>query len=115
VAAFREIFGTNEYNLRRLARWHEILALYAHVERPLILDLGANIGLATLYFAKNWPKAYIVAVEPDEENFRLMLANLDGLSNVKPVNAAVASEDGAWRSSIPTLRLGSSAPKRSPQ
>jgi FkbM family methyltransferase len=94
LMAFREVFGTNVYNLRRLARWHEILALYARVERPLILDLGANIGVATLYFAKNWPKANIVAVEPDEENFRLMRANLDGLSNVKPVNAAVASENG---------------------
>jgi hypothetical protein len=37
-------------------------------QRPLILDLGANIGLATLYVAKNWPKAHIIAVEPNKAN-----------------------------------------------
>lgn len=95
LATCRQVFGGNEYNLRRLARWDEILTLYARIDRPLILDLGANIGLATLYFAKNWPKAHIVAVEPDGANFQVMHANLDGLPNVKLVNAAAASEDGA--------------------
>jgi FkbM family methyltransferase len=95
LATFGQVFGNNEYNLRRLARWHDILALYSHIERPLILDLGANIGLATLYFAKNWPKAHIIAVEPDKGNFRLLKANIEGMSNIKPIEGAVASEDGA--------------------
>ena len=92
---FEQVFLNNEYNLRRLARWHDILALYARIERPLILDLGANIGLASLYFAKNWPKARIIAVEPDQRNIRLLKANIEGMSNIKPVQGAVASEDGA--------------------
>jgi len=102
LPTFEQVFGNNEYNLRRLARWHEIVALYARIERPLILDLGANIGLAALYFAKNWPKAHIIAVEPGEANFRLMRANIDGLPNIKAVNAAVANEDGAVRIVNPT-------------
>ena len=95
LATFEQVFLTNEYNLRRLARWHEILALYARIERPLILDLGANIGLASLYFAKNWPKARIIAVEPDQRNIQLLKANSEGMYNVKPIEGAVASEDGA--------------------
>ena len=96
IATFERVFLTNAYNLRRLIRWNEILALYARIERPLILDLGANIGLMSLYyFAKNWPKAHIIAVEPDERNFRLLKANIEGISNIQPIEGAVASENGA--------------------
>jgi FkbM family methyltransferase len=41
-----------------------------------ILDLGASIGLASLYFAKHFPAARIAAVEPHPENFALMQKNL---------------------------------------
>lgn len=95
IATFERVFPANAYNLRRLTRWNEILALYARIERPLILDLGANIGLMTLYFAKNWSKAHIIAVEPDERNFRLLKANIEGMSNITPIEGAVASENGA--------------------
>jgi hypothetical protein len=44
IATFERVFLTNAYNLRRLARWNEIQALYARTKRPLILDLGANIS-----------------------------------------------------------------------
>jgi FkbM family methyltransferase len=40
-----------------------------------IFDLGANIGLASLYFASLFPKSKIVAVEPDEGNCTLMRRN----------------------------------------
>jgi FkbM family methyltransferase len=96
MATFERICLMNELNLRRLQpHWNEILALYSRIERPLILDLGANIGLGTLYFAKNWPKAHIIAVEPDARNFELLKANVGGMSNITPIQGAVASEDGA--------------------
>ena len=40
-----------------------------------IVDLGANIGLATQYFAARYPSAHIVAVEPDADNFALLMRN----------------------------------------
>ena len=83
IKTFERVFLANAYNLRGLTRWNEILALYARIEKPLILDLGANIGLMTLYFAKNWSKAHIIAVEPDERNFRLLKANIEGIANIK--------------------------------
>lgn len=100
LATFQQVFANNEYNLRRLKRWDEISKLYDDICKngtPLILDLGANIGLSALYFAKNWPAAHIIPVEPDRENFLMMRENLDGLRNIHAVNAAVASEDGAVR------------------
>ena len=33
----------------------------------VVLDLGANIGAASVYFAQAWPKARIYAVEPHPE------------------------------------------------
>jgi FkbM family methyltransferase len=95
MKTFERVFLANAYNLRRLTRWNEILAFYDRIERPLILDLGANIGLMSLCLAKNWPKARVIAVEPDERNFQVLKANTEGISNITPIEGAVASEDGA--------------------
>ncbi|MGH7056697.1 MAG: FkbM family methyltransferase, partial [Acetobacteraceae bacterium] len=100
LATFEQVFANNAFNLRRSARWHDILALYDGLVRqgtPLILDLGANVGLVSLYFAKNWPGARIVAVEPETQNYCLMRDNLSGLANVLLLHAAAASEDGSVR------------------
>jgi FkbM family methyltransferase len=41
-----------------------------------ILDLGANIGLASIYFATRYPHAHIWSVEPLPENLQLLERNL---------------------------------------
>jgi FkbM family methyltransferase len=41
-----------------------------------ILDLGANVGYASAFFASRYPGARILAVEPDPENFELCAKNL---------------------------------------
>ena len=45
---------------------------------PLIVDLGANIGTATLFFVEQFPEARIEAVEPDRANFELLRHNTVG-------------------------------------
>jgi FkbM family methyltransferase len=98
VRTFEQIFAYNSFNLRHLPRWNQISTAYDKRDlnyKPLILDLGANIGLASLYFAKNWPDAEIVAVEPSTDNYQLMLQNVSALKNLHPIQAAVACEDGA--------------------
>ncbi|MGH7086872.1 MAG: FkbM family methyltransferase [Acetobacteraceae bacterium] len=100
LATFEQTFANNSFNLRRLARWREICDLYGRIARegtPLILDLGANVGLASLYFAKNWPRAQIIAVEPEAQNYRVTCDNLAGIPNTLPIHAGVASEDGTVR------------------
>ena len=47
-----------------------------------IIDLGANIGLASLYFAMRYPQCQLVAVEPDADNFRLLSSNLQALTRM---------------------------------
>jgi FkbM family methyltransferase len=70
--------------------------------RPMIVDAGANIGTASLYFATNMPSAAIIAVEPDSDNFHLLSLNVDGL-NVTPIHAAVSSTTGRTRVVDPGL------------
>ena len=60
----------------------------------VILDVGANIGLAALYFRTRYPEAEIVAIEPDPETFAKLERNLGGDPRVRLVNAAVAAERG---------------------
>ncbi len=47
-----------------------------------IIDAGANIGLSALYFLGKYPKASIICLEPEDNNFELLQKNLGGYSNV---------------------------------
>jgi FkbM family methyltransferase len=58
-----------------------------------ILDGGANVGYATVLFAKLFPAAVIVAVEPDRSNLAVLHRNCAGLKNVQVIEAALWSHD----------------------
>jgi hypothetical protein len=34
-----------------------------------IVDAGANIGTSSIFFAKKYPNARVIAIEPEESNF----------------------------------------------
>ena len=44
-----------------------------------VIDLGANIGLASLYFAGHYPHARLLAVEPNPPTYKILTANLKNL------------------------------------
>lgn len=48
-----------------------------------IIDAGANIGLAAVYFSHRYPGSKIVAVEPSRDNFQALLKNITGHPNIK--------------------------------
>lgn len=54
-------------------------------EQPYIIDCGTNIGLSLYYFKKFYPKAKILAFEPDEKIFEILEKNLQNLPNNKDV------------------------------
>ncbi len=45
-------------------------------QRPVILDCGANIGLASLWFARSYPGCVLHAFEPDPYLFELLRFNI---------------------------------------
>ena len=62
----------------------------------VVVDIGANIGYYTLLFAKHvGPSGRVVAFEPDQDNFRLLSANvsLNAYANVTVVQSAVSDTD----------------------
>jgi FkbM family methyltransferase len=54
-----------------------------------IVDCGAHIGCASLFFALRYPGTRIVSIEPDRKNFEMLSANLQPFDNIVRVNAAV--------------------------
>ena len=52
----------------------------AHLDNcETIVDLGANIGLTSLYFARRYPTVKLFAVEPNPDTYQMLTANLRGL------------------------------------
>lgn len=62
---------------------------------PYIIDAGANIGLATLYFKKLYPESKVVAFEPDPKIYRILEHNIKSweLNNVVLVNKALSDKE----------------------
>jgi FkbM family methyltransferase len=60
----------------------------------VIVDAGANIGLAAVYLATVFPDATIFALEPERSNFELMVRNTEGYSRIKALHAALWNVEG---------------------
>lgn len=65
--------------------------------QTLIVDIGAHIGLFSLYASALNPNVKILSYEPEEENFKNLKENLkqNRIQNVMPKNLAVAAKEGA--------------------
>lgn len=100
------IFLNDEYNLQNLKRYSEIRAYYDDAlqsgQTVSIIDCGANIGAASIYFTREFPEAKIYSFEPDHENFKTLNQNCCNNSSIKSFRAAVGSVDcyGALDKSI---------------
>jgi FkbM family methyltransferase len=77
-------------------QWHDIfvresLAFNSPRPAPRVLDCGANLGLASLYFKRRHPDARITAFEPDPVIAPLLRRNLthNGGADIEVVEAAV--------------------------
>lgn len=59
----------------------------------VVLDLGGNVGLTSLYFSPVASKIYVL--EPIKEYFECLKKNLKGLSNIEAFNVAIGLDDGS--------------------
>jgi FkbM family methyltransferase len=93
-----QVFGVEEYDLKQLTRYEAIKDRYetllASGRVPVIVDCGANIGLSVLYFSTLFPRAAIVALEPEDGNVRLARENARGC-NATILHAAISTTDGS--------------------
>lgn len=66
----------------------------APTDSPRIVDAGANIGMAALYFKLLYPKARIVSIEPTGASYALLKRNVGSLPGVETFQLALAAGRG---------------------
>lgn len=79
---FKEIFEDHCYDIPNLP------------EAPFIIDVGANIGLFSLYMKQKYPSSRILAFEPAPETYNVLSRNLElnNCSDVQALQYGLASE-----------------------
>lgn len=86
------------------------LELLPELRHGLIIDAGGYIGTAAIVFARAYPDARVLSLEPSRENFALLQRNVRPFPNIVPINSAVVARSrtlqlkdrgtGAWGFSV---------------
>ncbi len=74
---FDQVFLLNEYDYK------------LNFTPAFIIDCGANIGLASLFFQSKFPEAAIVAVEPELSNYSQLVKNTEKYSNITTIRSGI--------------------------
>ncbi len=77
LETFEEIFLTNLYNT------------HLPIQPKTIVDAGANVGFASLFFKLRYPSAEIVAIEIEKGNIESIVKNTAGFSNFELLQNAL--------------------------
>lgn len=77
VPTCQQVFAFGEYDFK------------VKRQPKVIVDAGANIGLASIYFANKYPEATILAIEPEGSNFELLKRNVAPYPRIQPIQAAL--------------------------
>lgn len=94
LSTYRDIFLRQEYEFDLPFR------------PETIVDAGANIGIASIFFAQKYPGARIVAIEPEQSNFELLTRNVRPYPQIEPVHAALWNRNGTVSIAEPATGTG---------
>ena len=79
VATFEQVFLRGDYAIRGLP-----------VENSsVIIDCGANCGMAAVFFANKYPGTRLFAIEPEFSNFEVLKKNVQNYPNITAIHAAI--------------------------
>ncbi|MDX1565126.1 MAG: FkbM family methyltransferase [Phycisphaeraceae bacterium] len=105
---FKEVFFDNAYtaDLPDGGRW---------LRRPMVVDVGANVGYFSLYALQRWPGAKVLSFEPMPVNFKLLDEHrrLNEDHDLTVLNQAIFGEP-ARSNWVTTLRTSLRSRHRSP-
>jgi FkbM family methyltransferase len=81
---------------RQLQYEREVFGWLATRSYRTIIEIGANVGIFSVYFAKRFPEAMVYAFEPSREAFSRLLKNAAAnlCPNLFVFNCAIFSESG---------------------
>lgn len=77
IPTFEQVFVWDDYDLP------------LKIKPSFIIDGGANIGCASVYFANRYPEARIVAVEPESSNVTVLRQNIMPYPNISVIQAGI--------------------------
>lgn len=81
--------GSSDYDTFYQVIVHNQYLFNYQLVPEVIIDGGANIGLASIAFKNRFPNATIIAIEPDKENFELLKSNVSPYTNIHTINAGI--------------------------
>lgn len=87
LLVYRDILLSREYDLPELPS----------LEPQTIVDIGANIGMASIHFATRFPNAHVYAIEPEPGNYAVLAKNVLPYRNITTSQCAIWSSDGPVR------------------
>ena len=67
------------------------------LEPKVILDIGGNIGITSIFLSTLFPKAKIYTFEPIKENFDLLKKNIQKYKKITAFNVGLASKNGSFK------------------
>jgi FkbM family methyltransferase len=90
-----QIFVRREYDFAEWSSHHAMIqqtyaALLRERKVPVIVDCGANIGYASIWFSIKYPQAIVYAVEPEPRNFAMLSRNVSAYANIVPIQAGIS-------------------------
>lgn len=74
--------------------FEEAIRAAAPLQHGFIVDAGGYIGTAAIIFARAFPDAKIITLEPSIENFSVLRKNVAAYENIVPVNKALGARVG---------------------
>ncbi len=108
VPTYKQIFIDREYDF------------LVEKQPKVIVDAGANIGLAAIYFANKYSDAKIISIEPEQSNFELLKENVASYPHVIPIQAALWNKNeeinlidpglGKWGFMVETIHSSENLP-----
>jgi FkbM family methyltransferase len=89
--------GTSDKDVfRQVFIYEEYAPLQGIDDVRVIVDCGANIGLASMYLLDRYPSATLLAIEPDPENAAMCRRNLSRFGSRACVETAGIWSRGDW-------------------
>jgi len=86
--------GISKIVLREIGRDYQLHDIQFKSDRPRIIDIGAHIGLVSVFLAKYYPSSTVESYEPNPDNYSHLVKNIKAnrLRNVKTHHAAVTGD-----------------------
>ncbi len=98
IAVMRQVFEGREYDIARYGQYAAVRDRYDAIRMsgrlPLIIDAGANIGATSLWFAREFQHAHVIAVEPEAGNAACCRTNVENHKRITVREAAIGSQPG---------------------